>query len=86
MTEHNAHRDLDVAVHMTCRSEPDVCPFLEAGDARCDSHFTLGQLSLAFGDCFGAYTACPNYHRLRQTDGVRVLATIHGRRLQPTGT
>ncbi len=66
----------------------DACPFLEANDERCDSHFSLGRLSLAFGDCFGRYHQCPNYHRLkaRSPHHALVLATVHGRQLQPTGT
>jgi hypothetical protein len=65
----------------------EACPFIEANDTRCNSHFTLGHLSQAFGDCMGQYQQCPNYHRLSATiNSTRVIATLHGRQLQPTGT
>ncbi len=41
-----------------------VCPFLEKLDARCGEHFSVNNLSDAFGHCFGRYRSCPVYQRL----------------------
>jgi len=78
------------AAHVGC------CPFLDTGDRLCESHFSLGRLSEAFGDCFGDYQRCPNYARLSGLDRAVAPAapaaparltdlTRHGRRLQATG-
>jgi len=66
---------------------PHACPFIDDDDPQCGSHFTLGHLSQAFGDCFGSYRRCPNYYRLLRKHPERlILPTVHGRPLQPTGT
>lgn len=64
----------------------DTCPFLELGDDRCNSHFTLHRLSDALGECFGEYRRCPNFYRLAKHNPHLLVVTVHGRRLQPTGT
>lgn len=63
------------------------CPFVEHGDHRCDSHFSLGRISEAFGDCFGDYRQCSQFQQLLTGSPNPVIAvTVHGRTLQPTGT
>ena len=72
------------ATHAGC------CPFLDTGDRLCESHFSLGRLSEAFGDCFGDYHHCPNYARLSGVDRSDAAPprltdlTFHGRRLHAT--
>lgn len=44
------------------------CPYIDDGDRLCESHFSLGRLSEAFGDCFGNYRQCPAYARLSRLD------------------
>jgi hypothetical protein len=41
-----------------------ICPFMEDADSRCADHFSLNNLSDAFGFCFGRYQACPVYQRM----------------------
>ncbi len=68
---------------------PDVgvCPFLDKQDARCGSHFTLSRLNEAFDHCFGAYTSCPNFHRLaRENPKQLIWLSVHGRSFKATGT
>lgn len=64
----------------------DQCPFLELGDHRCNSHFTLDRLGDALGECFGEYRRCPNFYRLAHQNPQMLVVTVNGRRLQPTGT
>jgi hypothetical protein len=40
------------------------CPFLNRADARCSSHFSLGHLSDALGQCFDQYAGCGVYREL----------------------
>lgn len=42
----------------------EMCPFINAGDDRCASRFTLSRLAEAFGHCVGDYRSCPTYYRL----------------------
>ncbi len=39
--------------------EDACCPFLNNSDVRCNRHFRLDQMQLAFKHCFGNYLACP---------------------------
>lgn len=65
----------------------DACPFIDADDARCASHFTLKRLSEAFGDCLDGYYGCTTYWRLARENPQRLISlTAHGKPLQPTGT
>jgi hypothetical protein len=64
-----------------------ACPFIELGDPRCGSHFTLSRLSDAFGDCMGSYRQCPHYYRLQREHPRRIIRpTLYGHTLQPTGS
>jgi hypothetical protein len=71
---------------------PDVseaCPFIDDNQASCSSHFKLGHLSEAFGDCIGGFQSCTHYWRMNsklpQPHPVITL-TAYGRPLQPTGS
>lgn len=46
------------------------CPFMDAGDARCARHFSLGRLSEAFSLCLNGYHTCETYYQLRTEHGV----------------
>lgn len=70
------------------------CPFIDTDDPQCESHFSIGRLSEAFGDCFGDYHRCPNYARLAAHQRAEAFQpaletfaqlTRHGRRLHFTG-
>lgn len=68
-------------------SAGEGCPFIDLDDPHCRSHFTLGRLDAAFGDCFDGYRRCPNFYRLLNRYPQRLInITAHGRPLQPTGT
>ncbi|MEM7228548.1 MAG: hypothetical protein AAF432_07005 [Planctomycetota bacterium] len=41
-----------------------ACPHVNLDDHRCASRFCLGRLNQAFNVCFGAYRACPMFHRI----------------------
>lgn len=65
----------------------DACPFIEHGEPGCNSHFTLGKLRQAFGDCFGDYRQCSQFHKILTGSSHPVVSvTVHGRDLQPTGS
>ena len=40
-----------------------MCPYVDAGDPRCNAHMTMREISTAFAYCFGRYTKCPVYCR-----------------------
>jgi hypothetical protein len=64
----------------------DLCPFIDDGDDRCASHFTLDHLSEALTECIGGYRGCAHYWRLLRSRGqLLITITAHGRTLQPTG-
>ena len=67
--------------------DADTCPFIDLGDPRCESRFTLQHLSDAFRLCVGGYRSCPNFYRLSQEHPHYLIKiTQDGRALQPTGT
>lgn len=45
-------------------TEASTCPHVDRDDARCGHRLTLGRIEQAFSVCFGAFNACPLYHRL----------------------
>lgn len=63
-----------------------ACPFVDAEDARCDSHFKLGRLDEALRECFGDYRLCRHYRRLNVAQPLSIVTmTAYGRSLQPVG-
>lgn len=73
------------------------CPHVNRNDARCGSRFSLGRIDQAFCVCFGAYHACPMYHRINTevsprrrptTRGAIIDVTFNGHavELRPTGS
>jgi len=73
------------------------CPHVDRNDLRCATRFNLGRIDQAFSVCFGAFHACPMYHRmnLEQSDQAPmaepspgVVVNAHGLSLPllPTGT
>ena len=45
-------------------SQGGACPHVDRNDARCGHRFSLGRIDQAFSVCFGAFHACPLFHRL----------------------
>jgi hypothetical protein len=76
---------------------PGACPHVDRDDARCSSRFSLGRIDQAFCVCFGAFHACPMYHRINSelpratvsaTGAAIVTVSAHGHALslRATGT
>ena len=72
-----------------------ACPHIDRDDHRCSSRLCLGRLNQAFNVCFGAYKACPMFHRINCEIAVEddvaapvVTITAHGSQLplRATGT
>jgi hypothetical protein len=53
------------------------CPFVNQDDARCGRRLSLGNLSLAMGQCFCDYATCPIYQtKLADRQRARSLVTL----------
>lgn len=77
------------------RGRGHACPHVDRDDSRCSSRFSLGRIDQAFCVCFGAFHACPMYHRINHDlaraaapAGRVITLTAHGSAvaLRATGT
>jgi hypothetical protein len=55
---------MDEAMSANNGQRADGCPHLNSDDPRCASRLCLSRLDQAFTVCFGAFHACPMFHRI----------------------
>jgi hypothetical protein len=61
------------------RAGHDACPHVDRDDRRCSHRFAIQRIDEALCLCFGAYVACPLYHRINRELGAamgRALALV----------